>query len=360
MIDIINAHATEWKNISLVTGKLVQRDIALHSKVAFKKIITYRRGSAFKRVLTWGIGFLQILWLVKTKYKTAHLYLVSNPPFTAFLPFFCSNSYSLLLFDVYPDALLEYSVFKKNSFWINVWSKSNKKAYPQASDIFVLSNGMKKLVSQYVEESRVKVTPLWTHNEYIKPVDKTDNPFIVKHHLQDKFLVVYSGNLGRTHNLETLIKVASMMKNDNIVFLIIGEGEKKDALQELINDLHILNCMLLPWQEISMLPYSMAAADIGVISLGKEASLLSVPSKTYNLLSAGVPLLCIADERSELAELVGQKECGKCFDDQSIEEIMTFIERVATDGVYRKALQVKSLQASLSFDSSNARNMVAS
>ena len=116
MIDIINAHATEWKNISLVTGKLVQRDIALHSKVAFKKIITYQRGSAFKRVLTWGIGFLQILWLVKTKYKTAHLYLVSNPPFTAFLPFFCSNSYSLLLFDVYPDALLEYSVLKKIRF----------------------------------------------------------------------------------------------------------------------------------------------------------------------------------------------------------------------------------------------------
>ena len=60
---------------------------------------------------------MKILFLIKFKYPKAHLFLVSNPPFTAWIPLFCKNSYDILIYDVYPDALVEFGYFKQNS-WI--------------------------------------------------------------------------------------------------------------------------------------------------------------------------------------------------------------------------------------------------
>lgn len=358
MIDIINAHVGVWDKITLMTGKIIQRDIPLHPSVEVVHIMAYQRTSTWKRLLTWSIGFLQLVWFIKWKFSKAHLYIVSNPPFATLLPLICSNTYSFLIFDIYPDALVEYKIQKENSFVIKWWKSVNKKLFPKATGIFVLSNGMKKLVGQYVDIRQVQVAPLWTHNDFFKTIPKSENPFVEQHGLMNKLVVLYSGNLGLTHNLEVLIDVAASITVPDILFLIIGDGEKRNVLQQKIDFLKLTNCKLLPWQDVSMLPFSMAAADIGVVSLGKEASLLSVPSKTYNLLSVGVPLLCIADQRSELFELVQQYGCGKCFDGSSIRDIKEFIEKVALDDAFRSALRQKSTDASFDFDARNAFKLV--
>jgi glycosyltransferase involved in cell wall biosynthesis len=359
MIDIINAHASDWQKMALLTGKLVQRDVPLNPGVKVDRIVTYRRNTTLARLFTWTWGFVQIFWLIKLKYRNAHLYIVTNPSFATLLPLVCKNSYTLLIFDIYPDALVEYKVLSANSFIIRLWRKANKLIFPKADNIFVLSNGMKKLVSQYVDAHKIYVVPLWTHNEFFKTVSKEENPFIAQHNLQDKFIVMYSGNLGFTHNLEVLLDVAAAIKNPEVFFLIIGDGDKKKSLEEKAKRLALENCKFLPLQDVSMLPYSMAASDVGVVSLGSEASLLSVPSKTFNLLSVGVPLLCIADERSELSELVKQYGCGRCFDGKSIESIKAYIEFLVKDVDYRNTIKEKSLAASLNFGLKNAKQLIA-
>jgi glycosyltransferase involved in cell wall biosynthesis len=150
-----------------------------------------------------------------------------------------------------------------------------------------------------------------------------------------------------------------MVTNKNILFLIIGEGKKRKKLEQHIASRKLKNCFLLPWQEVAMLPYSMAAADLAVVTLGKEASLLSVPSKTYNFISAGVPLLCIADERSELFGIVRDNQCGACFNGEDPEALKNFIESLAQNGDQLKRLNEKSLTASKKFDPENAFNLVA-
>ena len=80
-----------------------------------------------------------------------------------------------------------------------------------------------------------------------------------------------------------------------------------------VKDKNLKNCYFLPWQPSQDLKYSLSAADISIITLTDETALVSVPSKTYNLLAVGTPLLCIASDESELAHLVAAYDCGRCF-----------------------------------------------
>src|SRR5436189_4264808 len=107
MIDIIHAH-TQYQQRAIITGKLVSRNKSLDDAVVVEKIITYNRSSAIKRLFTWFWGFVQILWLVKTKYRKSDLFIITNPPFAVFIPLFCNNKFSVLIYDIYPDALVAY------------------------------------------------------------------------------------------------------------------------------------------------------------------------------------------------------------------------------------------------------------
>jgi glycosyltransferase involved in cell wall biosynthesis len=176
--------------------------------------------------------------------------------------------------------------------------------------------------------------------------------------LEDKFLVMYSGNLGHAHPVEALVEVAAATSDQDILFVIIGEGNKKDLIHGRIKQYELSNCIVLPLQEVAMLPHSLAAANLGVVTLGKEASALSVPSKTFNLMSAGVPILGIASPGSELSVLVKQFELGQCFSDNDIAAMIGFIQRVKSDTVYREKLIKNALSASKSFGPENAFKFV--
>lgn len=358
MIDIIHAHK-EYKKRAIITGKLIERNLPLDASVKFEKIIKYNRSSAIKRLFTWSWGFVQILWLVKTRYRKSDLFIVTNPPFAGFIPLFCRNKFSLLVYDVYPDALITYNFIGDNSFISRWWKKANHKIFAKAQQVYTISSGMKEVLSRYIDADKINTVPIWTDNKFFKPVPKAENIFIQKHQLQDKFLVMYSGNLGHSHNIEVLIEIALAIKDKDIYFVIIGDGDKKQLVVEMINQYQLNNCLLLPWQEVSMLPFSLSAADLAVVTLGKEASMLSVPSKTFNLLSVGVPLLCIAEERSELASLVNHYEVGKCFNPTEIANMVEYIQSVKSNDGYCNILQQNVLKASEDFGPENALKFVA-
>ena len=151
---------------------------------------------------------------------------------------------------------------------------------------------MKRLLSKYVDENRVKVIYNWSSNSDLRPIAKSDNPFILEHHLQDKFVVMYSGNIGYTHNVELIIELAIRFKDDNSIhFVIIGNGGKKQDLLKQAEMNGLQNCTFLDWQPADRIKYSLAAADLSVVTLTEETALVSVPSKTYNILAIGSPLL---------------------------------------------------------------------
>lgn len=355
MIDIVHAFEKDYEESILMTGFLNPRNRILSSNVKVENLAKYDRTSSIKRIFSWGLAFFKALYLIKWKYPKANLFLVSNPPMASLLPLFCSNPFSVLIYDIYPDALLEFKIFKPDSFIIKYWQKSNAKVFAKAEQIFTISEGMKNKLSQYVVAEKIKVVPIWTDNDFLKPIFKAENKFLKEQKLDDKFLIMYSGNLGKSHPIEILVDLANDLKdNKKLFFLIIGGGDKFEFLRQKIKEKNLDNIRLLEWQPTELLPYTLSAADLAVVSLGNEASNLSIPSKTYNLMSVGVPILCIADQASALSKLINQHEIGKTFSAENKIEITDFIIESYHGDILQKMTQ-NALKASLQYTPNNAK-----
>lgn len=354
MVDLANALVLQNRSVHLVTGRLVVRKEPLYPTVKVNKIVKYNRSGNVLRILTWLLATIHIYFLIKTIYRKDYLLIVTNPPTAPLIPLVCSNRFSLMIFDVYPDALYKTGVIGEKSFITRCWHKANKRVFRRAENIFTLSEGMARGLGNYAGKNNISVVPLWSDNEFFKPIEKTINPFIYEFKFNNKFIVLYSGNLGATHNIEVLPELAERLKNDNILFLIFGDGDRKTWLETEIRDRRLLNLTLLPLQPAERLAYTFSAADVAIVSLSKNASFLSLPSKTFSFMAAGLPLLCIAEDDSELNSLVKKYDNGKCFTHEQIEEISAYIKDLAENKILVDHYSKNSLKASLDFTPKNA------
>ena len=284
MIDIVNVFKEKYAQRILITGFLNPRNRLLENDVKIEWIVEYNRKSSLKRLYTWSLAFFKAFVLIKYKYKNSDLFLVSNPPLSVFLPLFCKNPFKVLIYDIYPDAFVELNQFKKNFLLVKLWEAVNKKVYKKAQKIFTLTEGMKKRLSKFVDLEKIEVVPLWTDNDFLKAIPKADNPFIKEHDLEGKFVVMYSGNLGKSHPVEILLDFAKQITDNRVIFLIVGDGDKYERIKNKIKESGLENLILLPWQPTKMLPYTLSAADLAVVMLDNCSIDLSIPSRTYNFL----------------------------------------------------------------------------
>lgn len=353
-IDTINVYAYKYDEVALIAGRISEAERSLAPKIKLNKIIAYDKSSAIKRILTWIIAFIQIFFLLTFKYRKYEVVYVTNPPISYFASLILCNPFSVIVYDTYPDALRNIGI--KQGHWLyELWSKWNRKLFKKAKWIYTLSEGMADQLASYVERSKIKVVPLWAGSDSFSPIPKNKNQFVIKHHLEDKFVVLYSGNMGYTHKVDALIEVASILKDEeNIHFLFIGDGKKKSELINSVKEQKLSNCSFLDWQPIDVLPYSLAAADLGVVTLNDETALTSVPSKTFNLLAVGAPLLCIAPKQSEIARIVSKYENGFVCPASEPKAIAEFILNLSQDRELHKQMSCASLLAAKDFTKDNA------
>ncbi len=359
MIDIANVFAESGFNVTLLAGRIVIRDNELKDSIRVQKVIRYNRKNNFSRICTWTIAFFQILFLLEFKYRKYDLLIVSNPPFTVFLPLFVANRYSLLIFDVFPDAISELGILNSESFLIKTWKKLNISVYQRADNIFTISEGMKNTIKKYADIQEIKVIPLWSGNNFLKPCPEYVNPFINRHGLKGKFVVMYSGNFGIYENLRIILEIADRTyKRRDVVFLMAGDGIMRKQITDQINKMRLQNCILLPWQNTHEMPYSFAASNLAIISLGKISSSVSIPSKFYDFLSVGSPILGLANLDSELSQLITRLNVGQCFDPSDLENIIQFIYFLADNKDKYNELHANSLKAACEYTRENARKIV--
>lgn len=359
MVDIVNEYAKKYSDVVLLAGSIDTLGRALNKSVKTHKIVTYIRTSFLMRTLTWLVATLQIFFLLLWKYRCYRVIYVTNPPMSYFPSLILKRRYSIIVYDVYPDALNNIGI-GQDSWIYKVWAKINRRIYSNADKIYTLSSGMLALLLKYCDRDKIVVIPNWMGVGSLSRIEKIKNPFILKHDLLGKFVVMYSGNIGFTHNVESILEVAEKLKeNDDIVFFIIGEGLKKAELMSWVKEKRLKNCYFLSWQSSQDLKYSLSAADISIITLTDETALVSVPSKTYNLLAVGSPLLCIASNESELASLVSTYDCGKCFTREETAAMVDFIKVLKADDALWKTYSKNSLKASLNYTYKNAKQYVS-
>lgn len=361
MVDIVNAYVQSGKydRVELFAGEINIRPSVPDSSVHVIKTVKYDKSSTLKRLLTWVGAFVHLLWVVWRRSKHCHLVLVSNPPLNVFVPLFTRKKFSFIVYDLYPDSLFSQGFVKRNSFLGRWWMTKNKQIFAKADCVFTLSEDMKKAVAQYVAEDKIKIVYNWAHNEHIRPIDKKENVFLTDLKLQDKFIVLYSGNMGMTHDIDVLVDVADRLKeNEKIHFLFIGEGAKKAVVEEKVARYGLKNCSVLPYQPLEVLPYSMGAADLAVVTTDAKQSGLSVPSKTYTYLATGAALFCLAEDNTELARLTRERRIGRCFVSQDLGGIAGYILQMVSDRRLLQEYKDNSRKTSLMYTPENAQQYV--
>jgi glycosyltransferase involved in cell wall biosynthesis len=209
------------------------------------------------------------------------------------------------------------------------------------------------------ENRKLRVVPVWTNNDFFKEIPSSKNKFLKKLKLKDKFIVSYSGNLGKTHPVEKVFEMAEQLaQDDDILFLIIGEGDKKSQLVARQKERQLPNLKILDFQPTELFPHVLAAVNVGVVTLESDAADLSVPSKTFNLMSAAKPILSIANRSSELAHIIKTNAIGENFSEDELKKMCDFILKLKTDPEIYQSMQKQSKKTSLKYSSKNAKQMI--
>jgi glycosyltransferase involved in cell wall biosynthesis len=281
--------------------------------------------------------------------------LVTNPPF---LPLILGNiaykrniPFFVVVYDLYPNALRQVKLIREGSLLYKYWVEQNKKIFARAAGIITLSAKMKSAVEEYLPENKastVSVIPNWfEEKEETKNSTFFDEPSWT-HTFSDKWLVIYAGNFGLTHDLESLVKAASLLRDHtNIQFILAGEGAQKKRLMTLSEQLGMKNIEFLPYQTTKQYFTLLRMASIGVVSLGVGAEAISVPSKTYTVMASGLCLLGISPHDSGLAEIINQYDIGKNSvpnHPENLAKILTYLyEHPDELDLYRKNAKTASL-----------------
>lgn len=351
-VDICNAFAKKYDKVILLAGRVGIFSRKLSEKVEVVSITSYDKSSIIKRLKTWIKGSFQIKKYLSTLNDPVDVLYFTNPPMSYLWADRMKHRFGIVEYDIYPDALRNV---KCPSFIVKWWAQRNKDIFKKSVGIITLSDGMKDQLTQYIEPNKIKVIYNWGASEEAKKVNPQDNVFAKKYNLTDKFVVMYSGNIGYTHNVETVIDVAIRYRdNKNIVFLIIGEGGKKAALIKRANDEKLDNIIFSDYLPADDVKYSMSCANLGVVTLTEETARVSVPSKTYNLLSYSIPLLSIAPKESELGKIISEYGCGASFEKDNVEGIVQFINNCMTNKSAYAELCLNAKTTSSNFTFANA------
>jgi len=316
--------------------------------ISYPKDITYQ-GISIHRV--WGtrlnkksflgklinqlsFTFSLFFYLLFTAQK-GPLVALTNPPFLGIITTVISRLKScplvLLVFDVYPETAVAMGVLSPKSVVTFLWKKANAWCFKQASKIIVLGRCMETVIAPQVKDkSKIERIPIWADDSRIKSVQNLAVPSLKSHWLNELdsnfFYIGYSGNMGRFHDMETLVQAAICLKNyPSIKFLFVGDGHKKKELEQFINEQDLTNCAVHDYVTREELPTLLSKFNLGLVSLLPEQVGLSVPSKTLGLMAAGVPILAVMPALCEIAQMVKEEQCGQVIEPGQVDDLVNQI-----------------------------------
>jgi glycosyltransferase involved in cell wall biosynthesis len=284
--------------------------------------------------------------IVLKENNSGPLLLVSNPPFLGMLgptlKLLKKRPFIIIIHDLYPHIAVKMGYLSSESLITMLWRNLNRWVFRKASYIVALGRDMQELVrADLPSEERPKVVYIsnWADPSVVCPVDPESNPFIKELGLQNKFLVQYSGNMGLSHDMETIVEAARELNGDQTThFVMIGGGGKFNKIKDMVSHYKLTNMTFLPYQPRKNLKYSLGASHVSLISLEKGAQGLSVPSKLYGIMASGRPIVSIVPENCEVALTVREFNCGLVTPPKDVESLVNSIAWLKSNETERKAM----------------------
>lgn len=246
--------------------------------------------------------------------------------------------------DLFPEVAEALSSKKINGTIVEFVRYLRNKSLKAAYKNIVIGNIMsEKLITQGISKSRLAFIPNWVVGDNILPVENEDNSLITKWKLENKFVIGYSGNLGRAHDYCTILgMIEQLQEYKNIIFLFIGSGAGMELLNRAVQDKSFSNVIFKDYQPIEMLSQSLSIPDVHLITLQKELEGLIVPSKFYGVLSVHKPILYIGSPIGELGKLISDNNCGAVFESGDVSGLCKWVLELSNNEATINKLKINS------------------
>ena len=259
--------------------------------------------------------FFAILWLIRNvRFGRHSLFIVSNPPFIGLIGPILKVSrnleYCFLLQDIFPRSASLTGILPAKGPLVLFWKLLMRIILSRSKFTIVLSSGMlARSHKEFGEKPNIYSIPNWSIISPRYQLLKSNSDSYTTYERR-ALTIQYSGNFGRLHDILTLLESARCLSNHHINFTFIGDGPKKYLIDKYIHAYSLSNVTYLPYQTREKLPFTLSACDLSVVSLIAGSEDTVAPSKLYGILSLAKPVLLIASDTCELANLIKQNDCG--------------------------------------------------
>jgi glycosyltransferase involved in cell wall biosynthesis len=253
--------------------------------------------------------------------------------------------------DIFPEVAALLEDFQSAA--VNrMLDRINRYLLREADAVVALGERMKR---RLVEEkgaasSRVHVIHNWADCDAIMPGPK-DNAFSRAHGLADRFVLMHSGNVGLSQNLDLLVEAAARLQScERLVIAVVGDGARRQALQDQAARRGLTNIRFFPYQPKELLHESFASADAFLVSLKPGLEGYIVPSKLYGILASGRPFVAAVDPSCEAAMIAREHQCGTVAPPGDVEALVAAIAALHDNPAATGAMGANARRASLRYD----------
>lgn len=305
---------------------------------------------------------LQSVWLslkiffklLQSAKKNDKVFIVSNPVSLILVVALAKKiknfHLTILVHDVFPENAIPAKILSSEKTWIFKtlklifdWS------YSSANQLIVLGRDMESVIQSKIHKhntaTNIKIIENWGDVENITPNPK-NSVLEIDSPLLNKIVFQYAGNLGRVQGLMELLENFIKINNEKISFQFIGDGTVKNEMKEYIKKNHIENVYFANSFQRNEQNKILNSADVAIITLASGMLGLGVPSKFYNILAAGKPIVYIGDSKSEISLLINNYDIGYSFEPKDKNGIIDFFNNINDEFI--EDIKVKS---------NNARNL---
>jgi colanic acid biosynthesis glycosyl transferase WcaI len=306
----------EWRVHEGYRGHLYKTELIRNVRVRrVWHFVPSRASNLFQR-LAHDLSFTVSAFLAGLFTQDFNVIYCSFPPPTLALTAYAlaklrGKPYIIKLPDLASDAALATGILKEG-FVIRLARAIEGFAYRKADVVVCLCQPfIERLVSRGVERQKLQLIPDWGDTQRVYPIPNATAFRTANGLSSDQFLVMHTGNMGKKQDLGNLVRAAELSKNvPNLVWLLVGQGEERSAIEEAVKRRQLRNVQLLPLQPAEDLAEMYSAADLLVLNQRAAVVDAVIPSKLLTYMAAGRPVLAAVNDKSEAARYIERAQCG--------------------------------------------------
>lgn len=277
----------------------------------------FRKGRTLTRLVDFGLFHLRALWKTLTMPRQHVVVCLTTPPFIGVVGVLVKSirgsRFIQFEMDLYPDIAIALETLKPGSLAARFFERIHRRILRSADRVIVLGRCMQRVIeAKGIDAAKLRLVTPWADPEEVRPIPHDQNAFRTVHGWQDKFVVMYAGNLGLGHDTQTLVRAMEQLKDDpRLRFVFVGGGKRMAEIRAAMEAKKLSNVELMDYVPREKLGEMLAAADVHLITQGTGTTGLIVPSKLYGILAAGRPTIYLGPLDTEIALTLEETGAGR-------------------------------------------------